>query len=234
MTTLPNAISEGLIDYFQETELYISLHTADPGKTGANEATGVPRVPVLADERQTVTITGTPTGGTFTLSYDGQTTAGIAYNANAAAVQSALEALSNIGVGDVTVSGGALPGTPVVVRFTGALERQDVDDMTANGAGLTGGSSPAVAVVETQKGVEGFGAAVDHVATNGRREPTDVLLEFGEATAAETYTHGGVWDAKTGGNFKGGNALNSDVTVAIDDPVQIVAGDFGIVGAGIA
>ena len=32
-------------------------------------------------EVQTVTITGTPTGGTFTLTFDGETTAAIAYNA---------------------------------------------------------------------------------------------------------------------------------------------------------
>ncbi len=42
-------------------------------------------------------------GGTFTLTFDGQTTAMIAYNATAAQVQSALEALSNIGSGDVAV-----------------------------------------------------------------------------------------------------------------------------------
>jgi hypothetical protein len=64
------------------------------------------------NEAQTVTITGTPTGGTFTLTYSGQTTAAIAYNANAAAVQSALEALSNLAPGDVTVTGGPGPGTP--------------------------------------------------------------------------------------------------------------------------
>jgi len=104
------------------------------------------------NEKQTVTITGTPTGGTFTLTYSGQTTAGIAYNANAATVQAALEALSNIGVGDVTVTGGPGPGTPWVVEFTGTLALTNVALMTASGAGLTGGISPAVAVALTQAG----------------------------------------------------------------------------------
>lgn len=45
------------------------------------------------------------TSGTFALTYAGQATAPIAYNANAAAVQSALEALSTIGAGNVTVTG---------------------------------------------------------------------------------------------------------------------------------
>lgn len=88
---------------------------------------------------KTVTVTGAPTGGTFTLTYNGQTTAGIAYNATAAAVQSALEALSNVNPGDVTVTGNA--GGPWTIATAGAAPT-----ITANGSGLTGGSSPAVGV----------------------------------------------------------------------------------------
>lgn len=104
--------------------------------------------PVTA-EVQTVTITGTPTGGTFTLTFDGQTTATIAYNAAAAAVQSALEALSNIAPGDVTVTGGPGPGTPWVATFLGTLG--NVPQMTASGAGLTGGT-PVIAVTTNTGG----------------------------------------------------------------------------------
>ena len=46
-----------------------------------------------ANEVQTISITGSPTGGTFTLSFAGQTTAPIAYNASAATVVAALQAL---------------------------------------------------------------------------------------------------------------------------------------------
>jgi YD repeat-containing protein len=42
-------------------------------------------------------------GGTFTLSFSGQTTSSIAYNASASTVQAALEGLSNIGAGNVAV-----------------------------------------------------------------------------------------------------------------------------------
>jgi hypothetical protein len=49
----------------------------------------------------------TATSGTFTLGYAGQLTSAIAYNANAATVQSALEGLSTIGAGNVTVTGNA-------------------------------------------------------------------------------------------------------------------------------
>ena len=105
------------------------------------------------NERQTVTITGTPDGGTFTLSYAGQTTAGIAFDAAASAVQSALVALSNLAPGDVTVTGGPGPDTPYQVTFGGTLATTDVAQMTASAASLTGGDSPAVTVTTAVAGV---------------------------------------------------------------------------------
>lgn len=103
---------------------------------------------IVADgpEQQVVTITGGPTGGTFTLTFDGQTTSAIAYNAEPAAVKAALEALSNINVGDVHVTGGPLPADPVTVTFQGRFYNTNVPAMTGSGAGLTGGTTPAVAV----------------------------------------------------------------------------------------
>jgi hypothetical protein len=96
------------------------------------------------NEVQTVTITGAPGGGTFTLTYGGQTTAGIAYNAPASAVQSALVALTSLEPGDVTVTGVA--GGPYSVTFGGNLAGEDVAALTASGAGLTGGTSPGVTI----------------------------------------------------------------------------------------
>ena len=97
----------------------------------------------------TFTITGTPTGGTFTITYDGQTTAGIAYNAAASAVESALVALSNIGASDVDVTGSA--GGPYTVTFQGDLANTSVTP-TASGAGLTGGTTPSVTVAAVAAG----------------------------------------------------------------------------------
>lgn len=104
-----------------------------------------------ANEIQTVTITGTPAGGNFRLTYDGQQTATILYNAIAGAVQTALEALSNLDVGDVTVTGGPGPGTPYVVTFGGTLAATDVTEMTASHS-FTGGTSPNIAVSTTTPG----------------------------------------------------------------------------------
>lgn len=94
---------------------------------------------------QTVSITGTPTGGTFALGFDDQITAPIAYNAAASAVQTALQSLSSIGT-KVTCSGGPLPGTAVTCTFSGSLITQTVPLLSQSGGGLTGGTSPAVVV----------------------------------------------------------------------------------------
>ena len=106
------------------------------------------------DEVQTVTITGAPTGGTFRLTYGGQQTATIAYNATTAVVTTALEALSNIGVGDVVVTGGPGPATPYVITFAGALADKNIEQMTAQSQ-LTGGTTPAIAVTTTVGGTIG-------------------------------------------------------------------------------
>lgn len=88
-------------------------------------------------EVQTLSL-GAASAGTFTITFLGQTTAAIAYNANAAAVQAALEALASIGTGNVTVTGGALPAT-TTLTFAGALATQpNLPLITVNSTGLTG------------------------------------------------------------------------------------------------
>lgn len=102
---------------------------------------------LLADNYQTLSISGTPTGGTFTLTYKGQTTAAIAFGATASAVQTALVALSTIGAGNVTCSGGPLPGSAVTISFTGALANDTT--LLTHTDSFTGGTSPAAALSAT-------------------------------------------------------------------------------------
>lgn len=73
------------------------------------------------NEAQTITVTGTPTGGSFALSFKGAVTTPIAYNGSASDVQTALQGLSTIGAGNVTCTGGPFPGTAVVCTFAGTL-----------------------------------------------------------------------------------------------------------------
>ncbi|QEG38731.1 dockerin type I domain-containing protein [Roseimaritima ulvae] len=84
------------------------------------------------NEIQTVTLPAGATG-TFTLTFDGQTTAPIAHNASTGDVESALEALSSIS----GVNVGGVPGA-WTVEFDGAgLANTDQLNMAANGTGLT-------------------------------------------------------------------------------------------------
>ncbi|HET8908105.1 MAG TPA: hypothetical protein VFN11_14195, partial [Ktedonobacterales bacterium] len=89
----------------------------------------------MIENDQTVGV-GAASAGNFTLTYKGQTTANIAFNATNAAVQSALVLLSTIGNGNVVVSGTAPTWT---VQFTGTLAN-DTTLLTGSGAGLTGGA----------------------------------------------------------------------------------------------
>lgn len=127
------------------------------GPAGEPAADIAPAQPLCTStEVQTVTITGTPTGGSFTLTFDGQTTGAIDFDATAAELKTALDGLSNLVALDTTTAGGPLPGTAVTVTFatTGAYAGMDVPQMTADGALLTGGTSPTVTVTTTTQGGE--------------------------------------------------------------------------------
>lgn len=142
------------------TDDYTTVELTVTGYPGTNGTPAVSTLIDLADadispffssEEQTITITGTPTGGSFTLTFDTQTTSAIAYNATPTAVKSAIEALSNVASGDITCTGGPLPGTAVVAKFGGSLSGTNVTEMTATSS-LTGGTTPAVAVTTTAVG----------------------------------------------------------------------------------
>jgi hypothetical protein len=119
---------------------------SDKGCTIRTNGTGTSEV-------QTLTVTGTPTGGTFALGFGGQVTAPINYNATATDVQTALRALSSIGSTGVNCTGGPLPGTAVTITFAGTLANTNVATIVTNGAGgLTGGTTPTSAVAVTTAG----------------------------------------------------------------------------------
>lgn len=126
------------LDYW--AKVYLSstdgkLADADPGE----------------DEVATVTLDGSPGGGTFTLTFGGQVTSAIAYDATAATVEAALEALSTIGQGNVKVTGSA--GGPYTVTFIQDLAEQNVGDITADGSSLTGDGDEDVTIEVTNAGI---------------------------------------------------------------------------------
>lgn len=113
------------------------------------------------NEIQTITIGGTPTAGSFTLKFDGQTTSAITWTATDATlvsrIDTALEALTNIGASGVTTTAGTVSsgiGT-ITVTFTGNNAKKNVSQMTVTSS-LTG-TSPTIAVTTSTAGVTADG-----------------------------------------------------------------------------
>lgn len=134
--------------------------------SAAAAPTGTP-----ANEVQTITINAT--GGTFTIafSFEGKSgvTSALAWNAEAAVVQAALENLSSIGSGNVSVS---LAGLIYTITFQGDLQKANVSVVTTNAASLTGGTGTAVAATTTQ------GANKYHASTRSTDDQL-VKISFG-------------------------------------------------------
>lgn len=164
---------------------------------------------------QTLTITGTPTGGTFRLSFKGIKTAPIAHNAAAAAVQAALEAIISVGTGNVTGSGGALPGTPVVLTFAGALATGPQPLIVFETADnlFTGGTTPTGSVANTTIGIsagalKAFNGAVIPNPTTGPA----VVTTTGGTLGIGTYLAQMAW-----GNTNGETLPSFPVSVNVPD-----------------
>ncbi len=110
------------------------------------------------NEVQTLTIGGTPTGGTFKLAFDGHTSASITWSATnvtlLANIQAALDAMPNVGTNGIVAAAGTLTngiGT-ITLTFGANLINLAVPTITVANNNLTG-TAPTLAVAETTPGV---------------------------------------------------------------------------------
>jgi hypothetical protein len=116
------------------------------------------------DETQSVEVDAT--GGTFTLAFHGQATGPIAFDASPEDVEGALEQLTTVKPGNVSVGGGPGAAAPYEVTFTGDFAGANVAQLSASGAGLSGGA--ATASVATTVPVENLTyLSVDEEAADG-------------------------------------------------------------------
>jgi hypothetical protein len=125
------------------------------------------------NEVQDLQISGSPTGGTYTISWTGpyggtQTTAPLAYNATSAQVQAALRLLKGMECVVVATQAGSPPDVTHRITLYGLPGPQNLVD--ADVSGLTGGS-PAKSVTRVTAGVEG-----DCVVLPAAAFPTDWAL----------------------------------------------------------
>lgn len=86
----------------------------------------------------TVAVTGTPTGGTFSLLVDGEETDAIPFNASSAVLAAAINGVE--GVSGAEVTGGTFPGNTKTVKLDERVSLARSDN------NLTGGTTPNVTV----------------------------------------------------------------------------------------
>jgi uncharacterized phage protein gp47/JayE len=115
---------------------------------GVQRALGIDNYDPGTDEIQRVTVTDA-TGGTFTVTFEGQTTGALGWEASASEIQAELEGLSNVEVGEVAAAGGPLGTAAVDVTFTAGLGVSDRTEMTATSS-LTGGGAAVTLATPTE------------------------------------------------------------------------------------
>lgn len=135
-------------------------------------------------EVHTATVTGSPTGGTFTLTLPGYgTSAAMAFNVTTAAAQTALRLAWGL---SVTVTGTA--GTSYVITYPTASG--NVPTATADASLLTGGTSPAIGVVVTTPGVTGVNTTAVGAGTGRNLRPFCIILKDGSVTKVVAINSG--------------------------------------------
>jgi len=178
------------------------------------------------NEQQRLLFSNTPNSGNFTITFDGQTTGNIAYTAAAGDVQTALEALSNIGAGNVSVSGAFAIG--FTIEFIGALAATNLPEITA-------ASSLLLDINELQN------LAFSAVPDSGNftltfDTKTTTALPF-NATAAsieaalEALTNIGAGNVSVSGNFANDFLIEFTGTLAATDVAEITVASSLLIGA---
>lgn len=171
------------------------------GVVVAKNVAGTKYVPFAGvSEVQTINL-GSATAGTITIGFEGETTGAIAFDATAATVQAALEALSNVEPGEITVTGGPLPGT-ITLTFGGRYAGRDLAQVTVTPTGLTGGT--VTVATTTQGSAGGDGVARGHLFTT-------TLVDSTYDTTGALFWHGRVIVAKLPANSGYDTSVKADL-----------------------
>ena len=109
-------------------------------------------------EVQKLDFDGTPTGGSFTLTFDGQETDAIQWDDDADDFKAALEALSNLDEDDVTVTGSYTAGGIFTITFADTLG--NVSELVAGNNTLANGGPITIAEDTTTDGTGATNLAV--------------------------------------------------------------------------
>lgn len=150
------------VDAFGETQEYFrGIPMVDLGAKAGSSDLVIPNLAAGTNEVQTLAKTGTVSGGTFKIIFQGQTTAAIAFGETAANIITALNLLSNVDSGDITATGGAAGTADVVFTFAGRYAGVDVPLMVVDSSLLTGGGSYNITLTTAGGGATNPGGLTD-------------------------------------------------------------------------
>jgi hypothetical protein len=166
----------------------------------------------VTNDQQTVTVTGSPTGGSFALS-GGPLTSSITPVWNDTAQTLAAKIAVALAAGaSVVCTGGPFPGTGIVCTWTGALGNSPQNVVALGTNLLTGGSSPSVTIAHTTVGV----AAVNHAARAAFS--SKVLFSpaaYGVLMACSVATDTTVQSDYTGGGSNQASVTDAHINAAV-------------------
>ena len=222
---------QGVYGYFNSLALDISrgqvgLDTSFRSRAGQLGSGAI----LPGNEKQTITITGTPTGGTFTLTLGfaiggTATTGNIDFDATADDVKAAIVAISGdkFLADEVTVTGGPGPGTPWVVTFHGRYAQTNLALMTTTDS-FSGGTAPASGVAETLAGTTPTDMALAPMPSN----MWDIWLDSSYGSLGSTQ-YGGAYNLKLdfGDKMDEDMPINSSL-VSYEQPIEKEEQDYTV------
>lgn len=250
--SLSNFLENELLDhvfgngaYTAPATLYISLHTGDPGETGANETTGTSYARLAVTNNATnwpAASSGAKANGTvFTFATPGSGGWGT---------------VTHFGIWDASTSGNFLGGSSLAASRTineadtvsfavGELDinlsnstflaNELLDHVFGNAAYTAPATlyfslhtgAPSTTGANEATGTDYARASITNNATNfpaasGGVKSNDTAINFATPGSGGwgTASHFGIWDASTSGNFLGGGALSVSKAIDAGDTVS--------------
>jgi hypothetical protein len=184
------------------------------------------------NEVQALEFPGSPSGGSYTLEFEGAKTSAIPFNAPSSgpgSVQEALTALPTIGVGNVTVAGNATKA----ITFIGALGATDTPQIIVDASGLEGSSAQIAIRVNGFNGHLGEGelsdasgvASYTSLATSNFRRRR--YISVADTTASRIKVYVGRFENEPGGFVPGTLQLRRTI-----DGEETPTGELGLASGG--
>ncbi|ANS05265.1 thrombospondin-like domain-containing protein [uncultured Mediterranean phage] len=203
--------TEGGVDGADSAAAVKTAMHLTPASEGFNFWGGGP-----TNEKQDVTISGA-SAGTFQLEFRGVRSGNIAFNAASSVVHDALEAMSNIGSGQITATGGALNSSAVQIEFTGTLASKPLPLMKI--VVETGLDASTKTVTRDTAGVEDD-LTTTGTALNDTGDP--VVVEFGGYWADKSIYAVGIHDMNASNPWEG--HVITQTRAQVDSAITVTGG----------